>query len=110
MAFNAPGFSKDFNAPGDTMGEYNGLYAAVTQNDSYDASDPASGVDLASLLQQGANALPKAFDAIQNARNAVTAATQPTLTQQWIQASLMEKVTLGVVAFIALRWVIHDFR
>jgi hypothetical protein len=110
MAFNSPGFVKDFNFPGDAMGEYNGMYAAVTDNQTYDPTDPTSGVDLTALLQSAGPAVKSAISTIQDTKTAITAVTQPTLTQQWINASLMEKVTLGIVAFIALRWAIHDFR
>lgn len=31
--FNAAGYTKVYNGPGQTQGEFNGMYAAVTQND-----------------------------------------------------------------------------
>ena len=132
--FNATGYSKQYNGPDDTQGETNGLYAAITENESddggggfnesgyFDASydpttpnDSGGGFDIGGFL---ANVNNLAMGVAATSRNVAASARvtrdnfksikRPTsFMDQFNAMPLIEKFAIGVAAFFVLRLAIH---
>ena len=105
MAFNEDGFPKNYNLPGSTGGESNGLYAAVTTNEvvpvdtSVFAQNPGviqSAFDSANLIL--ANIGNSARLAVQS-KAAADTPKAPSLVDQWHKLSAFEQ--FGFVAAAA---------
>jgi len=129
MTFNADGMDVQMMEPDSDMGETNGMYAGVTDNqtssDNLDPSDsnnyfnmfdtvdnaPAS-TGLSDLLSGGFPALTAALDRggaqLVNAKVAqTTAGMRPTSAQQWANMPPTQKVLLlavvGAVIFVIIK-------
>lgn len=104
-----PGYTLDFNLPGDTQGETNGMYAGVTQNHldeygySYLAANPGTRTDYLATFRDilsGARGVISDVGSIQRERARQNAATayaqrvgyQPSLGEQWNALSIFEKM------------------
>ena len=110
------GFIPDWNLPGSSQGEYNGLYASPTQNVmnpggySYLAANPGTRTDLLSgirSLLEGTSGVVQSVGGVQRqvaqANRQAALAAKPTLMEQWAALSAFEKFGF-FAAVLGIAW------